>query len=262
MQANDNLILSCESQQLLNFRKEVTCSNLTPTKTGESACSSACPVACWSSPFGHTSSASLSCMQSVDDSQNEPPQRVKGAASDYRSVHGASKGYPSGAKEPLSRDQTLWDVTVHHAYASQTNTSSGEGARIEHLGKARRDWPPVLRAAGPRRTPATPRRGRFWQTFPNRRVDEARGRGATPRSSWRIRAMACGGRRRAARHEPGGLDLGFARAGNAILHPNHHGSADVNHRDEHDRNERQSDPHRETWRGCSACRPAMRRRTQ
>jgi hypothetical protein len=149
----------------------------------------------------------------------------------YRSVHGASKVSPGGAKEPLSRGQTLRDVTVPHAYASQTNTGSGGSARIEHLGWTRWDWPPVLRAAGPRGTPIAPRRGRFWPTFQNRRADEAHGRGLTPRGSRRIRTMACGGRRRAARHEPGGLDLGFAWAGNAILCPNQHEFADVGRRD-------------------------------
>ena len=34
----------------------------------------------------------------------------------YRPVHGADKVYPSGTKEPLSRGQTLQDVTVLHAY--------------------------------------------------------------------------------------------------------------------------------------------------
>jgi hypothetical protein len=39
------------------------------------------------------------------------------------------------------------------------------------------------------------------------------------------------GRRRAARHEPGGLNLGLAWAGNAILCPNQHEFADVDRRD-------------------------------
>ena len=149
----------------------------------------------------------------------------------YRSVHGASKVYPSGTKEPLRRGQTLWDVTVLHAYASRTNTGWGGSARLEHLDCTPWDWPPVLRAAEPRRTATAPRRGRFWPGFQKRRADEAPRRGLTPRSSRRSRTMACGGRRRAARHEPGGLDLGIAWAGNAILCPNQHEFADVDRRD-------------------------------
>ena len=58
-----------------------------------------------------------------------------------------------------------------------------------------------------------------------------------------IRTMACGGRR-AARYGPRSLELGFAWVGNAILCPNQHEFADLDHCDQHDRNERQFDLHR------------------
>lgn len=68
----------------------------------------------------------------------------------------------------------------------------------------------------------------------------------TPRGSQRFRTMACGGRRcTARRYESGGLDLGFAWVGSAILCANQHESGDMDSRDQHHRNERESDVHRE-----------------